>query len=59
VNFFDAVLLVNLPFDLMANFTVHDPEDLVVIFPLFSVQDPETDQVFVPVELDDAIAEVA
>jgi hypothetical protein len=50
---------MNFPFALTANFTVHEPEDLVLTFPLFNVQDPATDQDFVPFELDDAIAEVA
>ena len=57
-NFFDVDLLENLPFALMLNFTVQDPEDFVVTFPLFNVHDPETDQTFVPVEFEDAIAEV-
>ncbi len=59
MNFLDAVLLMNFPFALTVNFTVHEPEDLVLTFPLFNVQDPATDQDFVPFELDDAIAEVA
>jgi hypothetical protein len=58
-NFFDEDLLENLPLALTTNLTVQDPEDFVVTFPLFNVHDPETDQTFVPVEFEDAIAEVA
>jgi hypothetical protein len=59
VYLLDAVLAVNFPFALIDNFTVQEPDDLVVTFPLFRVHAPETDQVFVPVEFEDAIAEVA
>ena len=58
-NFFDEDLLENLPFALIANFTVQDPEDFVVTFPFFKVHEPETDHTFVPAEFEDAIAEVA
>jgi hypothetical protein len=58
-NFFVVDLLENLPFALIFNFTVQDPEDLVVTFPLFKVHAPETDHTFVPVEFEDAITEVA
>ena len=44
---------------MMINFTVQDPEDFVVTFPLFNAHAPETDHTFVPVEFEDAIAEVA
>ena len=59
VNFLDVVLAAYLPLALVTSFTVQDPEVFVVIFPFFKLQEPDTDQVFVPVELVVAIDEVA
>ncbi len=54
----EKVFGANLPLALRASFIVHDPEVLVEILPLFKEQEPETDQVFVPVELLEAMEEV-
>ena len=55
----EKVFAANLPLALRVSFIVHVPEVLVVIFPLFNEHEPEADQVFVPVELLEAIDEVA
>jgi hypothetical protein len=57
-NLFDVFLVANFPFALIQSFTVHEPELLVMIFPLLRVQEPETDQDFEPVEFVEAIDEV-
>ena len=59
VSFLDAVLAEYLPCAFRTSFTVHDPEALVVTYPLFKIQEPDTDQIFAPVELVEAIVEVA
>ena len=59
VSFLDAVLAEYLPCAFRTSFTVHVPEALVVTFPLFKRQEPDTDQIFAPVELVEAIVEVA
>jgi len=55
----EKVFAANLPLALRASLTVHVPEVLVVILPLFREHEPDTVQVFVPVELLEAIDEVA
>ena len=52
------VFAANLPLAFRANFMVQVPLVLVVILPPFKEQEPETDQVLVPVELLVAILEV-
>ncbi len=55
----EKVFAANLPLALRASLTVHVPEVLVVILPRFREHEPDTVQVFVPVELLEAIDEVA
>ncbi len=58
-NFFEKVFAANLPFLIILIFTVQLPEALVLIFPLFNLHAPDTDHVLLPVELVEAIDEVA
>jgi hypothetical protein len=58
-NFFEKFFAPNFPFFITFIFTVQLPEALVLIFPLFNLHAPETDHVFFPVELVEAIDEVA
>ena len=58
-NFFDDVLVAYFPLARSTSFTVQNPEAFVVTFPFFKVQEPDTDQTLVPVELVEAIDEVA
>jgi hypothetical protein len=54
-NFFAA----NFPLAFRATFIVHTPEVFVTILPFFNEHAPDTDQVFFPVDLLEAIDEVA
>ena len=49
----------NVPFACTTSLILQNPAALVVTFPFCKVQEPETDQIFLPVELVEAIDEVA
>ena len=57
-NLFDETFEANLPLARTVNLTLQVPDDRVSILPFFSLQEPETVQIFAPFELVEPTREV-